>query len=194
MSSASQNNVDSTQISCQLAQALASATWLSVNDFMHEYTVVQETAHWLVDIESLTERLQMYTDAFSVKVLYQGSDTLARNVVSEGSADASMQIRNVELNHGSTPWVFASSLLPAALCANEFSALGTKPLGKILFNDVRFSRQPFELVYLPQTHPFAEYYQSPHDLVGRRSAFHFLTHVLWVTEIFLPGCPAYHKV
>ena len=194
MFSASLSNIDSSQISCELAQALASATWLSVVDFMDQYAVSQATAHWLVDIESLTERLQMHTDHFSVRVLYQGEDTLVQSVTGHESEKAAKQMRNVELNDATTPWVFASSLLPAVLCANEFSALGTKPLGKILFNDARFSRQPFELVYLPKDHPFARHYQSPHDLVGRRSAFQFLAHTLWVTEIFLPGCPAYHKV
>jgi chorismate--pyruvate lyase len=194
LSSASLSHIDSSQTSCQLAQALASATWLPVAEFIDQYAVSQATAHWLVDIESLTERLQMHTDDFSVRVLYQGNSPLMQSASGTVPEEATEQMRNVELKHGAKPWVFASSLLPAALCVNEFSGLGTKPLGKILFNDARFSRQPFELVYLSRDHLFAQHYQSPHDLVGRRSAFHFLTHTLWVTEIFLPGCPAYHKV
>ena len=182
----------------------ADLLWVDATEFTE--AVPEHTWHWLVDIESLTERLQAHTSAFSVKVQSEGIAPLfsheqtqlnATQVLVCASASpatiSTAQIRQVLLLDDDTPWVSARSILPQALCDNEFAALGNQPLGKILFNDPRFKRQPFQCTKLPVEHPFCRAFKAQHPLFGRRSVFVFLEHLIMVTEMFLPDSPAYNQ-
>lgn len=106
------------------------------------------------------------------------------------------QIREVILYGNGQPWVFARSVLPQALCERDFSGLGSRPLGQIIFNDSRFVRQPFELISISENDEFLNRLniQSQFPLWGRRSSFRFEEHHLMVAEIFLPHAPAYQQM
>ena len=106
------------------------------------------------------------------------------------------QIREVILYGNGQPWVFARSVLPQALCERDFSELGNRPLGQIIFNDKRFVRKPFELISISADDNFLNRLniQSQFSLWGRRSLFHFEQHHLMVAEVFLPHAPAYQHL
>ncbi len=119
--------------------------------------------------------------------------------------DDTNYLREVILWGDDTPWVFARSIIPAALNNGELLDLGEQPLGQRIFNDERFVRSQFEMC---QVNSEALCKQLPAKvtaavkrskcanvgpLFGRRSAFHFLEHRLSVAEIFLPLAPAYSR-
>lgn len=82
---------------------------------------------------------------------------------------------------------------PQALCQEEFGRLGEKPLGKVIFNDPRFTRKPFEITNLqvPEALTVALDIAPATRLWGRRSLFCYQQHEIMVAEIFLPRSPAY---
>ena len=57
-------------------------------------------------------------------------------------------------------------------------------MGKILFNDTRFVRQPFSLTRIVQDSKFAQAWDAATDLVGRRSVFTYADSQLLVAEVF----------
>ena len=97
-------------------------------------------------------------------------------------------VREVLLQNGGTPWVFARSVIPVVLMETEFNQLGSQPLGKRLFNDDRFERGAFELCKVGNS-SFAG--DTGVTLLGRRSCFHYRQHALLVAELFLPASPVY---
>lgn len=170
--------------------------------------------NWLMDTGSLTERLQAVCRHFEVMVLGQAlssiSELEARSLYpslyspTEGEDDKrthvpETQVREVILKGDGQAWVFARSLLPQAFidtCMSELGELGNKPLGKILFNDERFQRQPFELLQcMPESQLLNDLsMSSSHNIWGRRSVFQYQTHRIMVIEMFLPSSPAYREM
>jgi chorismate lyase len=152
--------------------------------------------NWLLDTGSLTERLQSHCRDFRVQVLGQRQERLMSNEREIMDADCSYMVREVLLYGEQTPWVFARSLLPQALCEGEhmgLSSLGNKPLGSLIFNDPRFIRQPFQVTRIDSDNKLYQQLNlgTGQSLWGRRSVFLFQEWKLMVTEIFLPQSPAY---
>ncbi|WP_280523531.1 chorismate--pyruvate lyase family protein [Lacimicrobium alkaliphilum] len=152
--------------------------------------------NWLLDTGSLTERLQAHCRDFRVRVLGQQPAPLLDNEQELMGHDTPYVVREVLLCAEQTPWVFARSLLPSALCetgGGELSALGDKPLGRLLFNDPRFIRQPFQLTCIQPRNKLQQQLRlaGSQTLWGRRSVFLFQQWRLMVAEVFLPQCPAY---
>ncbi|WP_088331452.1 chorismate lyase [Lacimicrobium sp. SS2-24] len=152
--------------------------------------------NWLLDTGSLTERLQSHCRDFRVNVIGQKRAPLMENERECMDPDTDYVVREVLLCAEQQPWVFARSLLPVALCEanqSEFSALGDQPLGRLIFNDSRFVRQPFQLTCLAPDHRLCQQLglNTYHPLWGRRSLFRFQQWQLMVAEIFLPQSPAY---
>ncbi|UAA38864.1 chorismate lyase [Paraneptunicella aestuarii] len=170
--------------------------------------------NWLMDTGSLTERLQSACRDFEVMVLgqalapiseletrslYPALYSLAESEDDKGTDIPETQVREVILKGDGQPWVFARSLLPQAFidtCMSELGELGNKPLGKILFNDERFQRQPFELLQcVPDSKLLKDLaMSSSHNIWGRRSVFQYQAHRIMVIEMFLPFSPAYREM
>ena len=113
---------------------------------------------------------------------------------SEGVIDQQQwMVREVILLGDDKPWVFARSVIPMALWQSDFTDLNTQPLGQRIFNDSKFSRMPFEITQIQQSHPFCKKMRlcPSQDLWGRRSVFRFEALNMMVCEIFLPDSPAY---
>lgn len=152
--------------------------------------------NWLLDTGSLTERLQAHCRDFRVQLLGQQPAPLLDNERELMETDAPYVVREVLLCGEQTPWVFARSLLPMALCEadnGELSTLGEKPLGRLLFNDPRFVRQPFQLTCIQPGNELLQQLNltTCQPLWGRRSVFLFQQWRLMVAEVFLPQSPAY---
>lgn len=158
--------------------------------------------NWLLDTGSLTERLQAHCRRFSLSLLGQQParpDDEEQRRLLENSATTSdnvWQVREVVLHGDERPWVFARSILPENLCAQDFAELGETPLGQIIFNDPRFVRSPFQLTQMTQSRHLLESLGISVDmpLWGRRSVFSFQRYHMMVAEVFLPGAPAYKQL
>ena len=140
-------------------------------------------ASWLLNTGSLTQRLKSHCEEFRVQV------------VSQRQRVQNWQVREVILHGNNQPWVLARSVIPQALCEKDFLDLGDKPLGHLIFNDNRFSREPFQLLCMQPTSQFLHAYGLPHmaTIWGRRSVFRFQQHAMMVAELFLPQAPAYRE-
>tara|TARA_R110002153_G_scaffold14952_9_gene53841 strand:+ start:13432 stop:14022 length:591 start_codon:yes stop_codon:yes gene_type:complete len=155
--------------------------------------------NWLLDTGSLTERLQSHCRDFRVQVLGQGQTEVSIEEIqqlarfSAVSRDIKWQVREVLLWGNNQPWVFARSIIPEQMCRAEFAGLGNQPLGKLIFNDPRFKRMPFQITQISSSHPITSSLNLPsqHSLWARRSVFQFGGLALSVAELFLPLSPAY---
>lgn len=150
--------------------------------------------NWLLDTSSLTERLQAHGRDFNLQLLGQRQMPLKLEESKQvGESDQHYQVRQVLLKNADQPWVFAHSLIPQALCQADLAELGSQPLGKILFNDLRFVRQPFQICCIEPDHSLLTQLciSCPSPLWGRRSLFDFQGLKIMVAEIFLPCSPAY---
>lgn len=103
-------------------------------------------------------------------------------------------IREVVLQCGEIPWVFARSVVPAKtvrVTQHRLTHLGTQPLGAILFSSPRLSRSGVQFAQLRPTH---ELYRLGRNASGRffdsvwarRSVFLLQRQPLLVSEVFLP--------
>lgn len=152
---------------------------------------LQPVSHWLLDTDSLTQRLQLGGAPFSVQRRSQGwhkptlSERKALNLPSKQMA----LIREVVLLRDGRPVVFARSVFPSTTLTGELRwlrQLQNRSLGSILFSSPGLQRRPFEVARLPGSTPL-----MPEDLHqdqlawGRRSVFVLNRRPLLVGEIFL---------
>ena len=106
-------------------------------------------------------------------------------------------IREVELLCGSTPGVFARTVIPTASlkgAAGRLAHLGERPLGAVLFARPTTRRGRVEFARLTPGQPFyeaavANLDDRPNALWGRRTLFFYEGKPLLVNEIFLSGVP-----
>jgi chorismate--pyruvate lyase len=107
-------------------------------------------------------------------------------------------IRQVLLMCGRQPWVFARTVIPVSSLRGklqQLAALGTRPLGEVLFADPGMRRGMVELAeILPGQAVFAaataHTRHQPVSIWGRRSVFWLSDKPLLVSEVFLPDFPA----
>ena len=152
---------------------------------------------WLLDRGSLTCRIQLRCENFRLDVLSQRLAAARRDerAVSGVRADADCMVREISLNCGRQPLVFAHSVVaPRALKGawRMLSGLGTRPLGAALFADPRIRRFPLRFRQLNRSHALYQRAQSlvdepPASLWARRSLFVLAGSPLLVTEVFLPA-------
>jgi chorismate--pyruvate lyase len=128
---------------------------------------------WLLDNRSLTAKLrEKYTD-FNVKVVSQQVDQpYPCESALIDSYTEKIIIREVELIGNNMAVVFARSIIPVSSDTEELLAIGSKPLGEILFNDSRIIRGPLEV-------------GKHNNSWARRSTFQIKNTKLLVSEIFL---------
>jgi chorismate--pyruvate lyase len=157
--------------------------------------------NWLLDTGSLTERLQSHCRDFRVQLIGQRplaaehEEFLHMDVPQQQRNSTDWQVREVILWGENRPWVFARSIIPDALCNGDLANLGSRPLGKVIFNDPRFVRLPFQVGRLLKPDSLLRHLEIPPvtELWGRRSVFHFEQLKMMVAEIFLPDAPAYRQ-
>lgn len=152
---------------------------------------------WLLDQASLTRRIQLRCAAFGVRHVYQRHGramNAERCQVGLGPHSRAL-LRDVFLYCGSTPVVFAHSVLPAASLHGSWQRLGrlgAKPLGAALFANPRVRRTPLQFTKLNSRHPLyrlatSRLSRAPASLWARRSVFTLEGRPILVTEVFLPG-------
>ena len=152
--------------------------------------------HWLSDSGSLTRRIQLRCDAFSVRQVVQCYSRACRDeaaLVGLQPRELAL-LREVYLYCGESPVVFAHSVFPRKGLRGPWqplSRLGNKPLGAALFANPVVQRAPLQFRKLTPHH---ELYRravrvlaaKPAYLWARRSVFSLQGSPILVTEVFLP--------
>jgi chorismate--pyruvate lyase len=152
---------------------------------------LQPVRHWLLDTDSLTQRLQLHGAHFSVQ---RRSQSWQRPAFSERETlelppQQAALIREVVLLCDGEPVVFARSVFPSTTLVGELRwlrHLQNRSLGSILFNSPGLQRSPFEVARLPGDSPLLPtdlHQRAP--LWGRRSVFLLGGRPLLVGELFL---------
>jgi chorismate lyase len=147
--------------------------------------------NWLIDEGSLTRRLQTKCVCFSVHCVRQGwmvplPDEAALLGLRSGTA---AWVREVWLQDGDRPLVFARSVLPRSSLRGawrKLGKLGNRPLGAALFSDARVVRRPLAFRKLARRHSM-RMAAGQTALWARRSVFVRAGRGILVTEAFLPG-------
>ena len=159
--------------------------------------VPAEMRAWLLDRGSLTQRISCRCADFAVQEVCQRD---ARPLLDEAAMAgvAGQQralLRDVFLYCGTTPVVFAHSVLPYPSLSGRWtnlSRLGNRPLGAALFSDPLVRRECLQFRKIDWRHPL--YRQAgiimthpPSYMWARRSLFALSARRILVTEIFLPS-------
>ncbi len=151
---------------------------------------------WLLDVDSLTRRLQaLCPGRFSVQL---HSHRWARPMRGEARLlgcrrERRALIREVHLYCGDTPLVFARTVIPLATLTGprrRLARLGSRPLGATLFADRSMRRGELQVtrlrvecdLFAPAVSPLAA---APETVWGRRSLFRLADRPLLVSEFFL---------
>lgn len=129
---------------------------------------------WLLDNNSLTTKLKNKYSDFHVTVISQAENKpydCERKLLGDMKGEV-IVVREVELMGEQNPVVFARSVIPKTLDTDKLLAIGSRPLGEILFNDPLIYRDQLEVGQHQGTW-------------ARRSTFVVGTTKLLVSEIFL---------
>ncbi len=127
---------------------------------------------WLIDDTSLTKKLKQNFANFAVTVLSQTQGEVQNNEMDLIHSNADCIIREVELLGNQQAVVFARSIIPITNDTKDLLAIGSKPLGEILFNNPDIMRGKLQIT------------QSG-NIWGRRSTFTIGKTRLLVSEFFL---------
>jgi chorismate--pyruvate lyase len=154
---------------------------------------------WLCDRSSLTARLKRHCDQFDVAVCFEGVGGLdASELMLLGREARSYWVREVYLYGDRQAWVFARSVMPIDECDEELDVirhLAQRPLGEVIFASPSLLVGERLVGRFPQ-HEFCSLAPNtacgPIELWGRRTRYEYEGLPLVVTEVFLPGSPAYH--
>ena len=151
---------------------------------------------WLTDPHSLTARIRARCSRLSVEPLQQGRVMAGIDEAClVGCGRAAARVREVLLHADGVPVVFAHSVLnpdDARGAWRMFAGVGARPLGELLFADVRIARSPLAVRRLDTRHPLyrrvrAAGIAAHAPLWARRSLFMRVGRPLLVTEVFLPA-------
>lgn len=164
--------------------------WLKKPFLSHQYT------SWLIEVGSLTARLQSRYADFSVQTVRLIDDKpLDDEAYLLGvSAHQVTLVREVLLKGNQQPVVFAHSVLPKSSLRGAWHGLGklgNKPLGATLFANPKVKRTPLQYKKLSSNHALyrraiEHLTQKPPYLWARRSVFSLNCANILVTEVFLP--------
>jgi chorismate--pyruvate lyase len=103
--------------------------------------------------------------------------------------------REVLLNSSGESWIYARSFFPEAVVrahGGQFSALGTQPLGEILFSNPQCHRGGFSFAFLQPGHgefqaAAAHFQDNPGHLWARYSQFYLPSGAISLLEVFSPA-------
>ena len=165
--------------------------WQHVQQFQSG-TIPGDLRDWLLDEQSLTERLiKASDDNFRVQRL---SQRWQRPFLSECRLLGIPQgqwalVREVALHGHEQPWVYARSVMPAATLhgrLRRLRRLQDRSLGALLFQQASLAREEFELALLPPNSQFiAAGLRQASPAWARRSCFRLFGQRLLVSEVFL---------
>ena len=136
--------------------------------------IPEHVLDWLLDNQSLTAKLRNKYSDFCVNITSQEESKpyeCELNLLDINKVQTFI-VREVELIGYGQPVVFARSVIPKNTDTETILAIGSKPLGEILFNDPTIARGELEV-------------GSFKNIWARRSTFTIAETKLLVSEIFL---------
>lgn len=166
------------------------------NGWIRKPILAKNFQHWLIDMGSLTRRLQQRYSQFSVNpisVQYEQLLSDEAQLLQLRSFQHAL-VRDVLLLGDQSAVVYAHSILPRYSLRGVWCSLGklgNKPLGATLFSNPKVKRTPLSYKKLMPNHRLfkrACYHlnQEPTHLWARRSIFTLNSTNILVTEVFLP--------
>ncbi|WP_051201997.1 chorismate--pyruvate lyase family protein [Ferrimonas senticii] len=148
---------------------------------------------WLGDRDSLTEHLRRRCHHFEVELLRQWQQA-ATESTELWPAGERLWLREVLLHLDGRPWVYAVTEIPLTTLSHggvDFTLLGTRPLGEVLFSHPQI--RPCALTVRQfasdsRAAQLARQHRQPvhQPLWGRSRAFELAGMPLRVNEVFLP--------
>lgn len=159
----------------------------------------QNIASWLYDHNSLTKKLELQFNDFSVKLKQQVNIAPNDQLSSLFNDEQKILVREVFLHCEDKPVVFAQTEIPFSTLSEqqaEIAKIGEQSLGKILFQDPTMLRGQIEVTEFKKGslfHQLALELHQPveHSLWARRSLFYLNNKPLLVSELFLPASGIY---
>jgi len=142
--------------------------------FSANENIPEHVLAWLLDNKSLTSKLRNKYSDFCVNIISQEENKpyeCELNLLNSNKIQTFI-VREVELIGFGQPVVFARSVIPKNTDTDNILAIGSKPLGEILFNDPKIVRGHLEV-------------GSFNNTWARRSTFTIADTKLLVSEIFL---------
>ncbi|WLH30022.1 chorismate--pyruvate lyase family protein [Pseudomonas canadensis] len=147
--------------------------------------------NWLFDEGSMTQRLtRLSNNGFSITPLFEGWQPLRDDECAAlDLPPASVGwVRETYLHGNGQPWLFARCVAARSTLQGDglhMDALGSRPLGELLFSEHAFSRQAIEVCRYPR-----QWLPKDNQIEGlwaRRSRFDRGALSVLVAEIFLPS-------
>jgi len=155
---------------------------------------------WLLDQDSLTQKLQALSAHFQVQVRQQVTVSRSKELLSPYFSDQDkVLVREVLLICDHKPVVFAQTEIPYSTLTEQqanLAEIGTGSLGTFLFQDPSMQRDKIEVAQFPVYSPVHQLCTDLNQKVdfplwGRRSLFYINNKPLLVSEVFLPALGIY---
>ena len=143
--------------------------WTDLSD---THDIPDYVLHWIIDSNSLTNKLKQKYNNFTVTVLSQLKQTPHKNEISALGINKPAIVRTVKLSGNNKAIVFARSIIPISADTKYLLKIGSQPLGEILFNDPNITRDKLQVT-------------KTDNVWGRRSIFLIGSSKLLVSEFFL---------
>lgn len=174
----------------------ALTNWSSKTRPLH---CTKNIASWLYDHSSLTKKLELKFNSFSVDIKQQINIKPNALLSHYFDNENSILVREVFLRCNNQAVVFAQTEIPSSTLTEKQTALaqiGKQALGKILFQDPSMLRGKIEASEFKvgsAIHQFVAEIGQPvtHSLWARRSLFYINNKPLLVSELFLPASGIY---
>lgn len=135
-------------------------------------TVPNNILPWLIDENSLTQKLKNTYQIFQLEILSIEDKKPHSNELAVLNLKNTPSIREVLLKDDNTPIVFARSIIPYTKDTTHLHGLNQRPLGEVLFKDKNISRYHLEITQC-------------NDIWGRRNIFKIGQTEILVSEFFL---------
>lgn len=171
--------------------------WLKVNDELIK-DLPFETAEWLLEYGSLTERIETKFGSVCVDILEEGACTLSEyDKKFFNSKRVTGFVRKVILSAQNKPLIFAKTVVSGK--TQSIERLGNKPLGKVLFSNKFLQRKRFRVRKMDNNDPLI----ATNNIQLEHTVLHYLwaRQSLWISknedmelllyEIFLPELGVY---
>jgi chorismate--pyruvate lyase len=183
----------------QLLNIASSAQWQEYMPSTHKCS--EKILSWLLDEDSLTNKLEQQCNEFNVQVKVQCTTNNLTSKISEYFPyPETVLVREVLLHCDGVAHVFAQTEIPESTLSetqNKLANLGEESLGKVLFKNKTLQRGKIEIAEFRANSPIHHFIGSllqncDHSLWARRSLFYIDKKPLLVSEIFLPDSGIYN--
>ena len=176
---------------------MSTSSWKPLTSDNH-HKIPTKLHSWLIDTGSLTAKLRMLCNSFSVHLIIQTNRSSLPHEAHLLELDTGDEVidRQVQLYCNQTPVVYARSLIPIKAVSDRFDdldSMGENPLGEKIFSDPQLNRSPIEWTQLTSDHSlFQAAIESipttaiPNNIYGRRSLFYGAAKPIMISEFFLP--------